>query len=199
MKLPWKKLRPMEELQARACDIPGCAGAGEHRAPKSRQRLRDFYWFCLDHVRAYNLNWDYFQGMSQSEIEKHMHEAVTWERPTWQPRMRGAPDVEKLRKTIHQGFRFSGSGFFASDDPENEETRIPEIPSAELEALAVLGINPPTDMAEIKAQYKKLVKKHHPDANGGDRRAEEMIKRINVSYGILKIAYERFNAMETTS
>lgn len=199
MKLPWKKIWPDETPQTRACDIPGCPGHGEHRAPKSRLLLREFYWFCLDHVRAYNLNWDYFQGMSQSEIERHMHEAVTWERPTWEPRQRVAPDVEKLRQTLHRGFRFSGAGFFSDDDPENDPPRIPDIPSADLEALAILGISPPTDMAEIKAQYKKLVKKHHPDANGGDKQAEEMIKRINVSYGILKLAYERYTNLETGS
>ena len=53
---------------ARLCEKPGCQGAGEHRAPKSRTALNDYYWFCLEHVREYNLSWDYFRGMSPGEL-----------------------------------------------------------------------------------------------------------------------------------
>ena len=67
----------------RACDHPGCLEQGSHRAPKSRDRLTDYYWFCLDHVRAYNKAWDYFQGMDPAGIETVIRQDTVWERPTW--------------------------------------------------------------------------------------------------------------------
>src|SRR5437868_5385867 len=53
----------------RRCDISGCDCVGEYRAPKSPRQLTDYFWFCLDHVRAYNASWDYYAGMSTDEIE----------------------------------------------------------------------------------------------------------------------------------
>src|SRR3974377_414485 len=67
----------------RLCDHPGCAAAGDYRAPRARDRLRQFYWFCLDHVRAYNAQWNYYAGMSAAEIEAEIRNDTGWQRPTW--------------------------------------------------------------------------------------------------------------------
>ena len=66
-----------------ACDHAGCPQGGEFRAPKSRQTLDEYYWFCLDHVRAYNQAWDFYAGLPPDEIEKMVRLDVTWQRPTW--------------------------------------------------------------------------------------------------------------------
>ena len=39
---------------------------------------------------------------------------------------------------------------------------------------------------DIKSQYKALVKRHHPDANGGDRGSEEKLREIIQAYNYLK-------------
>ena len=70
-------------VEARQCEREGCAEAGEHRAPKSRGALNDYYWFCLEHVREYNATWDFFDGMDESEIENFRERDMTWHRPTW--------------------------------------------------------------------------------------------------------------------
>jgi hypothetical protein len=80
---PALEVERLEQAQRRACDWPDCGCPGEYRAPRSRTHLREFYHFCLDHVRAYNRAWDFFTGMSQPEIEAYMREDVTWHRPTW--------------------------------------------------------------------------------------------------------------------
>src|SRR6185437_1908858 len=67
----------------RLCDHPGCSASGDYRAPRSRDRLRHFYWFCLDHVRAYNAQWNYYAGMSSAEIEAEIRNDTVWQRPTW--------------------------------------------------------------------------------------------------------------------
>ena len=73
----------------RRCDHAGCKGEGLYRAPKSRRRLKDYYFFCFDHVQAYNKAWNYHAGMSAEEIEAHLRAAVLGERPLWPLGVRG--------------------------------------------------------------------------------------------------------------
>jgi hypothetical protein len=163
--------------QAQRCEHPGCAGEGLHRAPKSRDRLNDYFWFCLDHVRDYNRAWDYYAGMKPEEIEAHVRRDVVWERPTW-PLGRWTTDR-----------RIFGEEFIPEDiDPFGarrapEETR----PKSKTDlALAELALAPGATSAEIKQRYKALAKQLHPDANGGDKAAEERLKAINLAYSTLK-------------
>ena len=65
------------------CEHAGCQAEGLYRAPKSRERMNDYYWFCLDHVRDYNRAWDYYAGMTPVEIEAIVRRDTVWERPTW--------------------------------------------------------------------------------------------------------------------
>ncbi len=63
--------------------MPGCGAPGEYRAPKSRSNLNEYWWFCLEHVRAYNAAWDFYKGMTPGEIEAQMRADTAWQRPTW--------------------------------------------------------------------------------------------------------------------
>ena len=65
------------------CDMPGCGAPGEYRAPKSRSHLTEYWWFCLEHVRAYNAAWDFYKGMSPGEIEAQLRADTAWQRPSW--------------------------------------------------------------------------------------------------------------------
>ena len=98
----------------RGCDRPGCAAGGEFRAPKSRLELERYYWFCLEHVRAYNTAWNYYAGMSETEIEAEIRYDTVWQRPTWKLGERHSPTHgERVRdpfgfyngKTHHEGGR----------------------------------------------------------------------------------------------
>ena len=64
----------------RVCEAPGCRLAGEFRAPFSRDKLDQYRWFCLEHVRDYNKKWDYFRGLDADEIEKQLK--AQGDRPT---------------------------------------------------------------------------------------------------------------------
>lgn len=174
----------------RCCDHPDCAEAGEYRAPKSRDRLGDYLWFCLDHVREYNKAWNYYAGMSQEEIEIETRRDTTWQRPTWPLGMRvgGYRRFVKGTTSIHDGF-----GFFNGDGNDREARREAGAraagfhpSSAEARALSVMDLEPPLTLTHLKARYKELVKLHHPDANGGDKIAEERLKDINEAYARLK-------------
>jgi len=161
----------------RRCDHPGCDQTADYRAPRSRDRLNDYYWFCLDHVRAYNSAWDYYAGMPPEEIEAELRRDSTWQRPTWPLGRQGAP--RRFAFTLDDPF-----DLFDGAEAEGAKPVVP--PSPEEEALAVLALKPPVTPALLKARYKELVKRHHPDANGGDKAAEERFKQINQAYNTLK-------------
>jgi hypothetical protein len=167
-------------VRTRACDCPGCSNTGEYRAPKTRA-LTDYYFFCLDHVRAYNAAWDYFQGMDGDQIEAHIRSAATWERPTW-PLGEWRIREQKVREHVNRDF-FNEGG-------EAKEPAGPPMPKAEFEALSLLDLAPPVTFAAIKAQYRVLVKKYHPDLHGGSVTAEEKFKSINQAFTVLREIYE---------
>lgn len=168
-------------IPLRPCDHPGCAGSGEFRAPRSRTTLDHFYWFCLDHVRAYNAAWNFYAGMSTAEIEAEIRHDTVWQRPSWPLGAR----VGALYNARWRGF-----GLFDLDEDAAPETRAPKRPrSPQEKALALFDLVPPLTLAGLKARYKELVKRHHPDTHGGDKAAEELLKEINQAYSTLKASY----------
>lgn len=173
----------------RVCDHPECVEAAEHRAPKSRSSLNEYWWFCLEHVREYNRAWDYYAGMSTDQIEAEVRRDTTWQRPSWPMGKWGAQE-KYLRDRVLHGFSFEfGPGPSRSEAEEKAAQRRQAARTAEEEALAVLNLVPPVDFPQIKARYRELAKRHHPDANGGDKAAEEKLKEINLAYNALKACY----------
>ena len=174
-----KAYDPDPAAPGRGCDVPGCPHDGEYRAPKSRESLREYFWFCLDHVRAYNAAWDFYKGMSPGQIEAHMRDDTGWQRPTW-PLGRlggGMPEEDFIHDRLDilgaAGMRQGGHGQGANSNRAPADLRQP---------LDTLGLSWPVSLEEVKSRYKELAKCHHPDANGGDRAAEERFKTINMAY-----------------
>ena len=171
----------------RGCDHPDCAAGGDFRAPRSRLGLRDYYWFCLDHVRAYNAAWNYYAGMSDREIEAEIRSDTVWQRPSWRLGDRHGPGyAARMRDPL--GVYPNGAGGDARHNRRNHEATRRAL-SAREQALAVFEIEPPFTPVRLKARYKALVKLHHPDAHGGDKAAEEKLKIINQAYATLKAGY----------
>ncbi|MGB4057926.1 MAG: J domain-containing protein [Alphaproteobacteria bacterium] len=170
----------------RQCDMPGCPAHGEHRAPRDRG-LQDYYWFCLNHVKEYNSAWNFFQGMSGQEVEDHIINSLYGDRPTRRYDNEGIA-AENLRRAAWQTYNFT------EEEPVKNRFTQEERNTPEFEALALMGLEPPITLAEIKTRYKELAKKYHPDLNGRDTKSEEILKRINMAYTILKLAYDSFDA-----
>lgn len=176
----------------RRCDHEGCRAAGEFRAPRSRDRLAEYLWFCREHIEAYNRAWNYHAGLSAAEIERQIERSIVGDRPLWPLGQRGRHTAAHFARRFHR-VEFDPFDFFAEerDEVEGERRRRARSPGAgsapeEDQALAALGLTPPADLATIKARYKRLAKRYHPDANGGDKAAEEQLKRINEAYSTLK-------------
>lgn len=163
---------------------------GDHPAPRSRDMLRDYRYFCLDHVRVYNSKWNYFEGMTDAEVEAHLRRDTVWDRPTW-PLGENDDHVRRGPKHGHGAFGYDPQyfkdtfGFFADEDEAGANAGPRPDPTTR-EALAILGLQLPVTPDNLKAKYKDLVKKHHPDANNGDKAAEERFKEIRQAYDTLR-------------
>lgn len=185
---------PVPTPKVRGCEMTGCAAAGEHRAPKGRQAEGEYFWFCLDHVRAYNKTYNYFNGMKDDDVLAYQKAATTGHRPTWRmgvnARAEEAPPPTGRAKFgwsggAHDPFEIFGDSF-QTRRPEPESRR--KVRNMELRSLRALGLDEQATGADVKARYKLLVKRHHPDANGGDRSLEERLREIIQAYSYLKSA-----------
>ena len=195
------RVKPDQDRRLRneypACEWAGCKSAATHRAPKGRLHINEYWRFCLEHVRQYNHSYNFFAGMSEDDISRYQKDALIGHRPTWKMGMNGGraggrsysarfrPDMEDAADPLGL-FRHFGAAARAADGERlrRRETRV--IRNAERRALDVLGLEPEATAAEIKVRFKALVKRHHPDANGGDRSTEDKLRDIIQAYNYLK-------------
>ncbi|MGH1481423.1 MAG: J domain-containing protein [Geminicoccales bacterium] len=174
-----------EKQATQVCEWPGCKRVGEYRAPKSREKLRAFFFFCLEHVRDYNRAWDFFSGMNQDEIEAYMREDVTWHRPTWKMGSPGEHQGEGWRWQDPFEVLINGPGTDGAEAKSEWDRPTSRLGKKE-RMLKVMELEHDATPEELKARYKELAKLHHPDVNGGDKDAEERLKLINEAYNYLR-------------
>lgn len=172
-----------EAARLPCCMHEGCSEPGRFKAPAAPGRLRDYLWFCLEHVRAYNANWNYHRGMSEAEIEADRRRAHFWDRPTWPL---GKGPGSRLYEAEQRARDFDGLGWGQRRQKGPKEHPARRVTREEEKALRLLGLELDADFTEIRRRYRELVKKLHPDATGGDSRAEERLKRITQAYAVLK-------------
>ncbi len=130
--------------------------------------------------------------MNELEIEAHILKSLHGDRPTW--RYDTMARLERLQKKTWQAYSFTDD----RDDHDPSTVQTGKLP-AEMEAMQVLGLEPPVDLLVIKTRYKQLAKRFHPDRNAGDKGAEEILKRINIAYTILKTAYKAYETLPERS
>jgi len=122
--------------------------------------------------------------MSDKQVEADLRDDTSWNRPSWP-----FAGMEKALnfKIQTPGTDDFGGAFSQFGGPETESSAQPrhEPDSLEAEAMAILDLTPPVTTDQIKRRYKELVKRHHPDANGGDKVAEEKFKQISLAYATL--------------
>lgn len=175
-----KKAEPV----TRMCEAPDCIKAGDCRVSKSPKNLSEYVWLCSAHARAHNEAWDYFKGMDDNDIQRFKEEALTGHRPTWPLGKRAA----KARMGQAPLGNVSDSHAMFAEEGEPGAVRRPERHLTRLQIIAMdtLQLAHNATLIEIKARYKELVKRFHPDANGGDRGAEERLKQVIKAYGVLR-------------
>ena len=180
---PEKDRRP--KTGGPGCEWHGCKEKASHRAPKGRGRENEYWRFCLDHVRAYNQSYNFFTGMSDAAVMAYQKDALTGHRPTWKMgtgKGKVRPDLRQFGSHADP-FSLFGEGVRA-EQRARAETR--PIRNAERKALDTLGLDVDASPQQVKTRFKDLVKRHHPDANGGDRSTEDRLVEIIQSYNYLK-------------
>jgi len=190
------RVRPDPKVEARTnaplCQWDGCKEPATHRAPVGRHREGEYFRFCFDHVREYNKNFNYFSGLKDGDIARFQKEALTGHRPTWKMGTSGgarfSPEMSQQRSGRAGYYRNLRDPFNLFETKDEPRTRPRQPRPLEAKALETLGLEMNATASAIKARYKELVKRHHPDANGGDRGSEERFREVLQAYRMLKQA-----------
>ncbi len=188
---------PRPEPKVARCDHPGCREAGLYRAPKGRDRENQYWRFCLEHVREYNQSYNFFAGMSDEALRDYERDAHVGHRPTWAMGRNGSATPESRARARSSGRRRAWAGDFdfrddlgvfgeASGRAAPEPRR--ELKNVERKSFEALNLGASATGEEIKARYKELLKRFHPDTNGGDRGAEDKLREIIQAYNHLRSA-----------
>lgn len=166
------------ETSTRVCEHPGCQEAGQYRAPRSPDHLDEYRWFCRDHVREYNLKWNFFSGQTEEEFEQMLDNDRVWGRAT-KPFGDGKEARAWHRLGVEDPMEILGEN--ATRNPgknANVGGASRKLPPTERKALEILEARDTWSRIEIRKQYKSLVKDLHPDMNGGKREDEDRLQEV---------------------
>lgn len=185
---PGARFHGRVENSGRVCDEPGCAEAGEFRAPPlegpgGRDGPGQFRWFCLEHVRAFNQRYNYFNGMTADEIHQAQRPYAGWERETRAFASAGGDpgprwsDFSDPLDAIAARYRRTPAAERQDGKPLSGQDR---------ESLKTLGLAADADRHALRKRYSELVRRYHPDRNGGDRSQERELQKVIAAYQQLK-------------
>ena len=180
------------ETDGRECESPGCREAGEFRAPGPRapgfDGPGDWRWFCLEHVREFNAGYDWFEGMSAEEILAAQSPIAGWRTET--RAFRADAGVDGMPRWADFDDPLDAIGARANDVRARAAGRqeYARFTAREREALGVMGLDPQADRQRLRRRYSELVRRYHPDRNGGDRSQEGRLQRVVEAYQLLRRA-----------
>lgn len=175
----------------RECSHSGCPNHAPFRAPKSRKKLNDYQYFCLEHIQEFNREWDYFRGWSPEQINDQRARDAGWDNPTWKPDKMGAIEAHLRAAAEKMRGSFRGSTSAGDGGYRKQQSRyVSDEEQKRRDALSVFGLQENTTLNDIKIRYRTLVKKHHPDVNKSPK-AEERFKIIAEAYTLLKNWFTR--------
>ena len=180
------------EQPDRECEAEGCREPGEFRAPGSRpggfDGPGDWRWFCLDHVREFNAGYDWFEGMSPEEIFEAQSPIAGWRREA--RAFRADAGVDGVPRWADFDDPIDAIGARASEIRARAAGRrdYARFTPREREALGVMGLDPQADRTRLRKRYSELVRRYHPDRNGGDRSYESRLQRVVEAYQLLRKA-----------
>ena len=165
------------------CDWNNCKEIGEYKAPLEKDNSKKFRMLCLEHVKEFNKNWNYFSGMDDQQIIDFLKSDMIWHKPTqsfgssdnffkvlWNNVLKDEFDNPKIKSNFNYMNQFK----FGQND---------------IKAFSILGVSVGLKWSKIQEKFKRLVKKFHPDMNSGNKNYEEKLKIITLAYTQLKNTY----------
>ncbi len=163
------------------CEWENCKEFGKFKAPLEKDNSKNFKWLCEDHIKLFNENWNYFEGMSQVEVEKFLKSDITWHRPTQEF---GASD--NFFNILWNNALSDKFNFFKQEKSTNNlfDKKLSE---KDKDAFKIMDLEFTSDWKIIQKKFKTLVKKFHPDRNAGNKEFEDKLKKITLAYSHLKM------------
>ena len=165
------------------CDWNNCKEIGEYKAPIEKDNSKDFRYLCLEHIKEFNKNWNYFSGMNDNQIMNFLKSDMTWHKPTqsfsssdnffkvlWNNTLKDEFDNKKIKSDFNYMRQF-------------------KFDNKDIKAFEILGLSVGMKWMKIHEKFKTLVKKFHPDMNLGNKKYEEKLKLITLAYTQLKTTY----------
>ena len=177
----------VEGAQAR-CAVPGCTAPGEYKAPLQPANFDGpgaWRFLCLDHVREHNARYNFFEGMSTDEITRAQHPLAGWDRPSRRFAANGADPPPKWSDFSDPLEAISGRFGHIRERTGQQSSRFSK---PERRALSVLGLGEDADRNQLRKRYSGLVRRYHPDKNGGDRSHERKLGEVIEAYQLLRKA-----------
>ena len=167
------------------CDWNNCMEIGEFKAPIEKDNSKNFRLLCLNHIKEFNKNWNYFAGMDDKQIYEFLKSDMTWHKPSqsfsssdnffkilWNNDLKDELNKYKINGQLDHMNQFK----FNNND---------------VKAFSILGISVGIKWEKVQEKFKKLVKKFHPDMNAGNKKYEDKLKIITLAYTQLKNTYRK--------
>ena len=165
------------------CEWGNCKNTGKFRAPAERDNSKNFKWLCEDHIKLFNKSWNYFDGMSQSEIESFLKSDLTWHRPT--QKFGSSDNFFNIlwNNTLNDKFKI-----FQENEAKSIYTNnYKKLCEKDKDAFRIMELEFNADRTAIQKKFKSLVKKFHPDKHSGNKQYEDKLKKITLAYSHLKM------------
>ena len=167
------------------CDWTNCKKSGKFKAPQEKDNSKNYKWLCEEHIKLFNNNWNYFEGMSQNEIENFIKSDITWHRPT--QKFGSSDNFFNIlwNNALNDNFNlFKGEKIFK----DSEYNKLNE---KDKDAFRIMGLEINAEWLIIQKKFKTLVKKFHPDRNAGNKQFEDKLKKITLAYSHLKLVMRK--------
>ena len=163
------------------CEWENCFAGGKFKAPLEKDNSKNYRWLCEEHIKLFNKNWNYFDGMSQSEIEKFLKSDLTWHRPT--QKFGSSDNFFNILWNSALNDKFN---FFKENKNIINLNNI-KLSEKDKDAFQIMGLELNADWSIIQKKFKTLVKKFHPDRNSGNKQFEDKLKKVTLAYSHLKL------------
>ena len=161
------------------CDWENCKNTGTYKAPIEKDNSKKFRLLCLEHIKIFNKNWNYFENMNDQEIEYFIKSDLTWHKST-----KKFGSSENFFSILwNNALEDKLNIFNRSNYKEYKKIKISQ---TDRDALQVMELNEDAKWDKIQSKFKELVKKYHPDKNKGSKKFEDKLKIITLAYSQLK-------------
>ena len=162
------------------CEWENCKESGKFKAPQEKDNSKNYKWLCKEHIKLFNKNWNYFEGMSQDEIEDFLKSDLTWHRPTQK-----FASSDNFFNILWNNALSDKFNFFKQEKMTNGFT-VRKLSEKDKDAFRIMELELNADWSIIQKKFKTLVKKFHPDRNAGNKKFEDQLKKITLAYSHLK-------------